>query len=102
MAYFFEPYLKKWKFYETLAETTLVTSNNKSESYRKEAINIINAIQIAKTSLSEEEFNILYDFYYKKKKIDQICIDHGFSRSQYYRIRKKALNKMDYFRNLIE
>lgn len=102
MAYFFEPYLKKWKFYEALAETTLVTSNNKSESYRKEAINIINAIQIAKTSLSEEEFNILYDFYYKKKKIDQICIDHGFSRSQYYRIRKKALNKMDYFRNLIE
>lgn len=102
MTSFFEPYLKKWKSYEELAETTLVIANNKSEFYIKEAINVINAIQIAKTSLGEEEFNILYDFYYKKKKIDQICIDHGFSRSQYYRIRKKALNKMDYFRNLIE
>lgn len=102
MTSFFEPYLKKWKSYEELAQTTLTISNNKSESYRKEAINVINAIQIAKTSLGEEEFNILHDFYYKKKKIDQICIDHGFSRSQYYRIRKKALNKMDYFRNLIE
>lgn len=102
MASSFESYLKNWKSYEKLAETKLEVSNNKIELYQKEAVNIINAIQIAKTSLNEEEFNILYDFYYKRKKIDQICIDYGFSRSQYYRIRKKALDKMEHFCKLIE
>lgn len=101
MKYQIEPYLKKWSYYEKLITAAENNQYNaESNLLLQEAANFMNVINLAKTVLSKDELTIIYEFYFEKRKIDNICIKNNLSKSHYYRIRKNALEKINSFFSL--
>ena len=99
--YSFEHCLRRWLSFEKLMKMCAENNTHNAELHFNEAKSCIEAISFAITVLSEDELLVIYEFYHENKKVDQICVEHSFSRSQYYRIRGKALSKMEGFSDML-
>lgn len=97
MNYSFEKHLKNWRKYKKI-----VKEFDQLNEHRKQACDILDALNMVMNStLNENEKNILFDFYYTGLKVDDICLKYNYSRSQYYRIRKNALTKMETYADVL-
>ena len=95
----FERHLKSWKSYESILDSTDRSSSESADlSF---ASTVLDAIDAALRVLDEDERSLVVSFYHDRKKIDQICLEQGYSRTQYYRFRKNAFLKMEIFAYLM-
>ncbi len=101
MTFSFLPLLKLWKSYESIAgsgDTGIGSADAPSVSARRS----LHALDTALSVLEPHEKQLLTSFYHDKKSVDLICLEQGYSRSQYFRIRKNALLRMEIFAYLLQ
>lgn len=96
MTFSFLPLLKLWRSYESIAG--IGSADAPSVSTRRS----LHALDIALSVLEPHEKQLLTSFYHDKKSVDLICLEQGYSRSQYFRIRKNALLRMEIFAYLLQ
>lgn len=101
MTFSFLPLLKLWKSYESIinaGNTGIDSADNPSVSARHSLYVLDTALSV----LEPHERKLLTSFYHDKKSVDLICLEQGYSRSQYFRIRKNALIRMEIFAYLLQ
>lgn len=91
-------YLKNWK---TLEDEIFGLESLHEDEINDEVFKlleqkklIVHGLTATMTLLNEAELKIIYDFYHEKKKIETIYCEMNISRSQLYRVKNKALEKI--------